>query len=181
MRNLVPNESVQSNQNNQKGCRSDILLAFIGILLLRRASHIPQSALVSGEGGVVPHVEEDAMKKTTSQSALTSKGGRKKNTPLGLVLVGLVFDLLYLHFHAVPGESNIFALHLFARVFAYILHDAVDDESDRGKNANKDEEQDEGKETAGAHGGVRLSEYRRVVSSESRFSTLGKTRRRSED
>lgn len=81
LRNLVQNESVRSNQNdNQKGCRSDILLAFIGILLLRRrrASHIPQSALVSGEGGVVPHVEEDAMGKTSSQSALTTKGGKKK-------------------------------------------------------------------------------------------------------
>lgn len=102
------------------------------------------------------------MGKSSGQSALTSKGG-KKHTPLSLVLVGLIFDLLHLHFHAVPGKSNILALHLFPRVFAYILHDAVDDESDRGNDAYKDEEQDEGKEIAGAHGGVRLSGYRRVV------------------
>lgn len=103
------------------------------------------------------------MGKTSGQSALKSKGGKRTNTPLGLVLVGLVFDLLYLYFHAIPGKSNILALHLFARVFAYILHDAVDDESDCGNDANKDEEQDEGKEIAGAHGGGRLSGYGRVV------------------
>jgi hypothetical protein len=62
-----------------------------------------------------------------------------------------------LHFHAISGESNILALHLFACVFAYILHDAVGNKSDRGNDANKDEEQDEGNEIAGAHGGVCLS------------------------
>lgn len=107
------------------------------------------------------------MGEISGQSIRTSKGGKTKqqdNAPLGPVLVGLIFDLPYLHFHAIPGESNILALHLCARVFAYILHDAVDDEPDRGNNANEDEEQDEGKESAGAHsGGVCLSGYRRVV------------------
>lgn len=86
----------------------------------------------------------------------------RQNTPLGPVLVGLVLDLPYLHFHAVLRESNILALHLFARGFAYILHDTVDDESDRGNDADKDEEEDEGNEIAGAHGGDRLSGYWRV-------------------
>lgn len=101
------------------------------------------------------------MEKISGQSSRTSKGGKnntaRRNAPLGLVLVGLIFDLPYLHFHAVLGESYILALHLFARIFAYILHDAVDDKSDRGDDANKDEEQDEGNDIAGAHGGVFLS------------------------
>ena len=61
----------------KKGCRSDILLAFLIILLLRRrASHIPQPALVSGEGSVVPHVVKDATGKISGQSARTSNGRR---------------------------------------------------------------------------------------------------------
>ena len=90
------------------------------------------------------------------------KNRASPNAPLGPVLIGLILDLPYLHFHAVLGESNILALHLFARIFAYILHDAVDNESDRGNDADKDEEEDEGNEIAGAHGGVCLSGYRRV-------------------
>lgn len=81
LRNLVKNESGQSNQkHNQKRCRSDILLAFLGTLLLlrrRRASHIPQPALVSGEGSVVPHVEEDTMGELLGQSARTRKGSKR--------------------------------------------------------------------------------------------------------
>lgn len=82
------------------------------------------------------------------------KGGMRRttNTPLGLILVGLVLDLSYLDLHSVLGESHILALHLLARVLADVLHDAVDDEADRGQDADEDEEQDEGEDAAGAHG-----------------------------
>jgi hypothetical protein len=56
----VMSQSVQ----RKKACKSNILLALLGAFLRvrgGRASHVPQAALVGGEGCVVPHVDQDTM------------------------------------------------------------------------------------------------------------------------
>lgn len=84
--------------------------------------HIPKSALIVGEGSVVPHINEDA---------------------LGTVLVSFVLNLPHADLHSVPCERDVSFLHLFAGVFADFLVDAVGHEADTCQQGDEEDQEDE--------------------------------------
>ena len=63
------------------------------------------------------------------------------HSPLGLVDVFLLFDLLHPNSHAILGQDNIFLLHLPRRLLSDFIGDAVDYKAD-DRNDDQDDEED---------------------------------------